>query len=91
MATDDGLGLGSGALARLADDVAVQDFAEPTYRNVLWWHHCPRLDGSWAPSGLGKHEITGSVAAGDLTVSGSLLCVTCGKHGFIEGLGWREA
>lgn len=87
---DEDLGLGPGALARLSDDVAVQDFAEPTYNDVLWWHRCTAT-GRWGASGLGKHEVRGSVATGDLTISPSILCRGCGKHGFVEGLAWREA
>lgn len=88
-------GLGTGAVARLTDVIAIQDFPnEPEYNYVLWWHVCstqPPLTGLWVPSGLSKHTITGSVAAGDLNVSPSILCKNCGRHGFIENMVWRDA
>lgn len=87
---DEDLGLGPGALARLADDIAVQDFDEPTYNGVLWWHRCAAT-GRWGPSGLGKHGVAGSVATGDLTISPSILCRGCQRHGFVEHLAWRDA
>lgn len=82
-------GLGTGKIQRLTDEVAIQDFpSAPEYNHVLWWHFC---QGRWVPSGLGKHRRTGSVGLGDITVFPSILCNTCGRHGFIENLTWREA
>lgn len=93
MSGDDALGLGTGALARLADDIAVQDYPEPAYRNVLWWHRHSHADEAphWAAAGLGAHDITGTVAGGDLNVSPSILCRGCGRHGFITTMTWRDA
>jgi hypothetical protein len=88
--TPDGLGLGPGALALLADDVAVQDLAEPRYHDVLWWHYCADVD-RWVPAGLGAHRVFGGVAAGDLTVEPSVLCRDCGRHGFVTDMAWRDA
>lgn len=81
-------GLGTGALSRLADDVAAQDFSEPKYHDVLWWHVCGDL--GWVPTGLGAHSVAGSVERGDLTIRGSILCRSCGRHGFVERLTWRD-
>jgi hypothetical protein len=83
-------GLGDGAIARLTNDVAVQDVDQPSYHHVIWWHRCAAVD-RWVPAGLGAHETRGSVLSGDLTVTPSILCRGCGKHGFVEGLAWRDA
>jgi hypothetical protein len=34
--------------------------------------------------------VAGSVADGDLTISPSILCEACGRHGFVENLVWRD-
>ena len=86
---------GSGEPVETGSQTAVADYAEPGWGNVAWWHWCSRTSTSgeaagWVPCGLGKHDVTGSVAGADLTVSPSVLCLECGKHGFLTNMQWRD-
>lgn len=60
--------------------------------DFLWWHEgC--ADPGWlyvdTSSGTRHHVISGSVEGGDITIRASLLCPTCGRHGFITDGRWH--
>lgn len=78
----------------IAPGIAVADSARDEVGRVYWWHWCNMIvegvEAGWVLAGCGKHAVTGSVAGGDLTLSPSIMCLNCGKHGFVSNQTWRE-
>ncbi len=51
-----------------------------------WIHRCG--DVSWSYAGTPNHRV---VDYDPITLEGSLLCTTCGLHGWVEQGAWRSA
>lgn len=71
--------------ASIGGDVYV--WHEPDERNPTVYHWC-EPSRRWAASGTDDHEV---VTADPLTLTPSLLCDTCGLHGFIRDGRWVPA
>jgi hypothetical protein len=76
-----------------------KDDPEP-YRAV-WWHRSAKSETGWcagglawrnpAPERLGETALWTLHSREPLTLSPSLLCLTCGAHGFIRDGKWQPA
>jgi len=63
---------------------------------IYWWHNCPAYrtgpNGEEYPDrpGQATFERWGVDSADPLTLQGSLLCLSCNRHGFIRDGVWVE-
>lgn len=76
-------------------DIGHRHFVRPNGAGgYLWWHDCPAVEHvSWGWFGPWDEVASGHVIVSHdpLTVQGSLLCVECQDHGFIQGGRWVPA